>query len=198
MTAAPDDADDMTASKTRTRVLRGERFQLVPLKVSDIDEDYLGWLDDPEVTRFLEVRHQPQTLISVTKFVRSFYGSVEKYIWKIVPNDAQTHIGTCTLYNINRHHDTAEIGLMIGDRRYWGSGASADAISILSDFAFADLGLRRLTGGSYSKNRGMNFTYRRLGFTLEGKMRMAVRVTGDEFSDVYRWGLLAHERRGST
>jgi RimJ/RimL family protein N-acetyltransferase len=115
-------------------------------------------------------------------------------MWAIVPAGSQATIGTCTLYSINRNHGSAEIGLLIGEKDYWGSGASAEVIDLLSRFAFETLGLHRLTGGSYAKNRGMNFTYRKIGFTLEGTMRKAA-LLDSEYIDTYRWGLLAEEWR---
>src|SRR6266540_1825623 len=179
---------------SRTR-LEGPHFRLVPFDESMIDDRYLSWLVDPEVIRFLEVRHQPQTRETATAFVRSFDGPAEKYMWSIVPKDSDAHIGTCTLYHINRNHGSAEIGLLIGDRNYWGKGASEEAIGLLADHAFDTLGLHRLTGGSSAKNRGMNFTYRKIGFTLEGRMREAQRIRPGEYVDGYRWGLLADEWR---
>jgi [ribosomal protein S5]-alanine N-acetyltransferase len=141
------------------------------------------------------VRHERQSRETALIFVRSFDGPLEKYMWAVVPKESENAIGTSTLYHINRNHGSAEIGLLIGERDYWGSGASEEAIGLMADFAFDTLGLHRLTGGSYSKNRGMNFTYRKIGFTLEGRMRQAFRLSLDEYVDGYRWGLLADEWR---
>lgn len=77
--------------------------------------------------------------------MRSFYGSTEKYMWGIYPNDSSDPIGTATLYDINRQHGSGEIGLLIGERNYWGKGASIEAIELIAQFAFETGGLRRLT-----------------------------------------------------
>ena len=45
-------------SKVKYELL-GKEFALRFLKANDIDEEYLGWLRDPEVNRFLEVRYNP-------------------------------------------------------------------------------------------------------------------------------------------
>jgi len=129
-------------------------------------------------------------------FVSSFAGPIEKYIWGIQAAEAGL-IGTTTLYDINRVHGLSELGLLIGDKAYWGHGVSAEAVNLVAGFAFDTLGLRRLCCVSYARNHGMNFTYRRLGFTLEGKQRKAFAVAPGEFVDGFRWGLLADEWRAS-
>ncbi len=175
------------------KTLVGSKFGLIPFKEEHISERYIGWLNDPEVNRFLEVRFVHQTYETVVAYVRSFYGETEKYMWGIYPNGINDPIGTATLYDIDRNHRRGEIGLMIGEKSYWGKGASDEVMELIARFAFETLGLHRLTGGSYATNYGMNFTFKRLGFTLEGKMREACVLSSGTYVDAYRWGILAKE-----
>jgi len=186
----------MIAADDPRRVLQGAALTLRPFTVADISVRYLSWLVDPEVTRFLEIRHAVQTRETATAFVSAFAGPVEKYMWGI-ENRETGLIGTTTLYDINRVHGLSELGLLIGDKEFWGHGVSAETVNLVAGFAFDTLNLRRLSGGSYARNHGMNFTYRRLGFTLEGKQRKAFTVAPGEFVDGFRWGLSAEEWRES-
>lgn len=186
----------MIAVDDSRRVLHGATFTLRPFTTADISDRYLSWLVDPDVTRFLEIRHTPQTRETATAFVASFDGPAEKYMWGIYAGDAGM-IGTTTLYDINRVHGLSELGLLIGEKAFWGHGVSAETVNLVAGFAFDTLRLRRLCGGSYARNHGMNFTYRRLGFTLEGKQRKAFVIAPGEFVDGFRWGLLADEWRAS-
>ncbi len=174
-------------------VLTGKHYQLVPFNESLATDRYLGWLTDPEVTRFMGVRHQPQTRETALAFVRSFQGATNKFMWAIFPIGGADPVGTSTLYNINRNHGSVELGLMVGDKAHWGRGASEETIRLLIAFAFGPLGLRRMTGGSYACNHGMNFTYKKLGFTREGRLRSALQLSPGEFVDGYLWGLLASD-----
>lgn len=182
-----------TRGRKRPRVLAGPQFSLVPFKEENIADRYIGWLNDPEVNRFLEVQFVHQTYDTVLAFVRSFYADAEKYMWGIYPNGVNEVIGTATLYDIARHHGVGHFGLMIGDKDYWGKGASTEAVKLIAQFAFETLRLRRLTAGTYAPNHGMNFTLKRLGFTLEGKLRQAFVLSPGIYVDEYRWGLLAEE-----
>lgn len=182
------------SGRIRERI-EGRNLVLEPFDKSFITDRYVSWLQDPEVTKFLgRSREEPQSRETATEFVESFEGPVEKYMWAIVPRSVGDAVGTCTLYNIDRYNGLAEMGLLIGEKDYWGKGTSDETIELLAAFAFDRLGLRRLTAGSSAKNLGMNFTFKKLGFTLEGRLRESMRV-GDTFGDGYRWGLLAREWR---
>jgi len=173
--------------------LKTERYTLVPFTEEQITDRYLGWLNDPEVNRFLEVRHEQSTRESTLPFVASFYGPIEKYMWGIHVGGEAEPIGTSTLYDIKRRLGSAEIGLMIGEPDHWGQGASDAAIGMIASFAFDQLGLRRLTASSYTCNHGINFTLRRFGFAVEGRMREAFILSEGRYVDAFRWGLLSAE-----
>lgn len=173
--------------------LNGKRFCLIPFREEHISDRYISWLNDPEVNRFLTVRLVRQGYESARRYVMSFWGDEEKYMWGIHPIDAGECVGTTTLYNINRYHGSAHFGLMIGDRAYWGSGASDEAMSLVAGFAFGELRLRRLTGGASELNLGMNFLFKRHGWTREGVLRKAIVLKPGVYTDAYQWGILAEE-----
>lgn len=183
-----------TTEKIREPV-DGETLSLVPFDQSMITDRYISWLRDPEVTRFLDrVRYEPQSRQTAIAFVESFDGPVEKYMWAIVPRDSSHAIGTCTLYNIDKHNGSAELGILIGEKGYWGTGASLEALWLLARFVFDRLGLRRLTAGSSVKNVGMNSTFIKTGFVVEGRLRESMSL-GDTYVDGYRWALLVRDWR---
>ena len=173
--------------------LVGNKYVLRSFNIEDVTEVYMGWLNDPEVTRFLEIRLHTQTAQTAEAYIKSFYLGAEKYLWGIYTNNEGKLIGTASLYEINLFHRCAEIGLMIGDKAHWGTTASTEAIRLICRFAFEQLRLRRLTAGTYAVNTGINFTLRRLGFFREGVMRSGYYLSSEKFTDGFRWGLLQEE-----
>jgi [ribosomal protein S5]-alanine N-acetyltransferase len=171
--------------------LIGKTYSLGPLTLDDITEEYIAWLNNPIVNKFLEVRHVNQTIETVTEYINEFYKDHERYIWGIYSIEDRL-IGTVNLTNINRYHNVAVLGLMIGNSDFWGKSASEEAMRLVLDFAFDTLGLNRVTGGCYSTNIGMIFTFKRLGFTREGVMRKSV-LEGDKYIDSYLWGIISDE-----
>jgi RimJ/RimL family protein N-acetyltransferase len=173
--------------------IKGDKYSLIPLTLNDITTEYIEWLNDSTVNKFLEVRHVNQTLASVTNYINQFYKDHERYIWGIYTIDNKL-IGTVNLQNINRDHNSAELGLLIGNKDYWGKSASLEAVSLVLNFAFDKLELNRVAGGTYSTNIGMIFTYKRLGFTREGVMRKSF-LENNKYIDGYRWSILSDERK---
>ena len=172
--------------------MMGEKYSLSPLTLDDITKEYIAWLNDPIVNKFLEVKHVNQTLETVTEYINDFYKDNEKYIWGIYSIEDRLFIGTVSLINVNRYHNMADLGIMIGNSDYWGKSAAEEAYSLVIDFAFNILGLNRVGGGCYSTHIGMNFTFKRLGFTREGVMRKSI-LEGDKYIDAWRWGILSDE-----
>lgn len=130
---------------------------------------YLNWLRDPEVNRYLEVRFSPPpTLASLAQYIEAVRNSPkELFLGMFLPGDLE-HIGNIKLGPMNRAHRTAEIGLLIGERSEWGKGHAATAISMISDYAFKDLDLCKLTAGCYSPNVGSIKSFLKAGFVQEG------------------------------
>ena len=176
-------------------VIVGKDISLKPFELEHISDRYVRWLNDPEVNRFLEVRFVRQTPETALAFVRSFDGPIEKYMWGIWANKHPEMIGTATLMNIDRHHGTAVLGLMIGERAWWGGYTAIEAVELIMQAAFQRLGLRRLSGATYATNYGMNFIFKRSGFTCEGKSRQACMVSPGVYVDGHVWAILVDEWR---
>jgi RimJ/RimL family protein N-acetyltransferase len=48
------------------------------------------------------------------------------------------HIGNCMYYDIDPERKQAEIGIMIGDREFWGKGYGSDAVRTLLEHIFTE------------------------------------------------------------
>jgi [ribosomal protein S5]-alanine N-acetyltransferase len=178
--------------------LSSELVVLKPLTETHITDEYLKWLADYEVIRYLDIRfHQPQTFQDLIEYVRSFYDETECYAWAIYLKITGLMVGTVTIPRVDRINLTAGIGLMIGDRSAWGTGAGPQALDLVIEFAFQSLGLNRLAEHNVANNHQSNFMLRRAGFRHEGTLKDAYRATldGDEWFDGYDFALLADEWR---
>lgn len=153
------------------KTLVGSKFSLIPFKEEHISDTYIGWLNNPEINQFLEVRLVRQTYETVLAYVRSFYGDTEKYMWGIYPNGVNEMVGTATLYDINRHHGRGVVGLMIGEKDYWGKGYGTETIKLIVDYAFRILNLHKVTAGAVANNQGSVKAFQKAGFEIEGTLK---------------------------
>ena len=172
--------------------LVGKKLILRPFEPADIGEAYLRWLNDPEVTRYLGVGREPVTLESVRRYVERFRDSSTDLLFAIIDRQTNRHIGNVTLNHIHPVHRTADTGLMIGDKAFWGKGYASEAWVLLIDFAFTQLGLHKIIAGAVAGNQGSLSALRRLGFREEGVLREDFCLDG-QYQDTIRLGLLQHE-----
>ena len=153
------------------RVLTGSRLKLVPFKEEHICDAYIGWLNDPDVNRFMEVRFVRQTHEAVLAYVQSFYGDAEKYMWGVYQKGNMFLNGTATLGYISRNHRRGMLGMMIGDKGCWSKGFGTEVIKLIIDFAFKELNLHKVTAGAIADNLGSIKAFQKAGFEIEGRMK---------------------------
>jgi RimJ/RimL family protein N-acetyltransferase len=148
--------------------LEGERIRLRLISVSDVDGPYYRWMNDPEVTRYLESRFSKNTRPAMRKFVRDILKNKNILFLAMVLKDGDRHIGNIKLGPINRAHSYADVGILIGEKDCWGKGYATEALGVLSDYAFNRLNLHKLTAGCYAGNVGSAKAFLAAGFVQEG------------------------------
>lgn len=144
-------------------------FVLEPRHVTD---DYVSWLNTPEIIQYLESRFVHHTVESVKIFVAATLASPDNLFLGIKSHLLDRHVGNIKLGPIDRHHGTGEIGILIGDKDAWGKGVATSSISMISEIAKNQLNLRKLTAGCYASNMGSQRAFQKTGFLVEG-MRSA-------------------------
>ena len=92
-------------------------------------------------------------------------------------------IGSCQLHGIHPVHRSAELQIRIGEAGERGRGHGTEAVTLLVDFAFRDLNLRRVALHVLATNERALKMYERIGFVREGVLREAAHVDG-EYVDV--------------
>ena len=151
--------------------VEGDRIQLGALDDERADGCYLSWLRDPEVTRFLEVRLVEYDAERLGSYVRAENERPDSVLFGIYRKSDLQLIGTLKLSNIRQHHQSCEIGLMIGDKAEWGKGCATEAIVLACRYAFETLKLHRVSAGCYSSNPASARAFTKAGFELEGRLR---------------------------
>jgi len=158
------------------------------LSCDDITQEYINWLNDPEVNKYLELRFVYQDERLVKEFVKKCAKNEFEFLFGIFTKDDMKHIGNIKLGPINKFHNYAEVGLMIGDKSEWGKGYGSHAISIITQFAFEQLDLSKLGAGCYKSNLGSKKIFQKAGYQLEGVLKDHVLYNGHR-EDVYRFGI---------
>lgn len=163
--------------------LAGKQTLLRPFSANDITTDYLGWLRDPEVIRFSNQRFCTHTRESALAYLNSFAISGNLFL-SVRLVETERLVGTITAYR-SQHHQTADMGLLIGDRSCWGKGMGQDAWSTLLDYLLNVCHLRKVTGGTLRCNVGMVRIMERSRMQLEAVRVKQQMVDGEAHDELY-------------
>ena len=146
------------------------RLELKTLDVFNISSHYLSWVQNPEVTQYLEVRHAPpRSSAALLEFVDKMNADPHNLLVGIFIKDVDKHIGCVKLGPINAEHKRADIGFLIGEKSCWGQGYASEAIVALAEYALVRLGLEKLMAGCYEQNVGSAKALLKAGFSNDAR-----------------------------
>jgi len=167
----------------------GIHIRLRLMQPSDAWGDYVKWMNDPVVTRFLESRFTPYSSEELEYYILAQRSNVAISFLAIEEIESGRHIGTLKIGPQQPVHGTADIGLIIGAKDCWGKGYATEAIGLGVELAFTELSIRKLIAGYYSNNNATERIFSRNGFVQEGRQKQNV-MDGETLSDVILLGLL--------
>lgn len=156
-------------------ILKSERLILKPLNLDFLSQDYVDWLNDKEVNKYLESGGD----YDISK-LKDYLRYIEKnniYSWAVTLINGK-HIGNIKIDPINLKHSNAEYGIMMGDKNEWGKGYAKEVSKLVIDYCFKTLKLRKITLGVIEKNQRAINLYLSLKFKVEGKLIDHVKHNG--------------------
>ena len=175
-------------SMNKNPFLDGERIYFREVRISDVNENYYSWMNDPEVNQYLETRYIPQSLENIKRYVEKMDGNSDEIFLAICLKENDKHIGNIKIGPINWIHRFGDISLLIGEKTYWGMGIATEAIRAVTGFAFNVLNLNSLLSFCCSKNTGSIKAFKKAGFKKEGTLKNHWTIKG-EFQDEIILGL---------
>ena len=176
----------------KTAFAEGSIVLLRPLERADLNERYVGWLNDPEVTRYMESGVFPSTAEDLESFYQAVTNSKNDVILAIVDKKSGQHVGNVKLGPIHWVHRRATFGILIGDKDFWGKGAGLEATRLAVEYGFYRLNLRRIDLGVFAEHEAAVRCYEKVGFKVEGRFREDLFQDG-EYKDRLWMGLLRSE-----
>ncbi len=163
-------------------IIQGNTIYLKLMTVEDVTDDYVSWMNDEEVVQYTESRWNSYTMDDLREFVKKTNNGISNFMFAIHSNENDLHIGNIKIGNINPVHRYADLGIVIGNKDYWGKGIATESIMIATKYAFEELNLNKLFAGMYAKNLGSFKAFIKAGYREIGVMRKHVFYKG-EFID---------------
>lgn len=175
----------------------GSRVFLREYRASDLPA-LREWVNDPDVTRFLEgLSLFPHTLRDTDAFLRAqlLPPTGERAALELVVADrtTETYLGQVGLLSIDWPNRATALGIVF-PRRHQGKGFGTEALELLQQLVFDEMGLHRLELEVHEDNAPALRCYARCGFREEGRRRER-RFSGGRFRDVVIMAILEQEYR---
>jgi len=155
-------------------------------------EAFMRWMNDPEVTEFLEVEG-PLSMDEEEKWYQQMLVSPDR----VYCIEAEGRlIGNIGLLRLDLRHRRTDIGIVIGEKDAWSRGYGREAIALLLEYLFGELGLNRVGLYADASNLRAIRCYERCGFRHEGLLR-EYRFKRGQYVDCVRMGILRRDWEAS-
>ena len=178
--------------------LKGNTINLVEFTSRHLENpNYFIWLRDISVVN---------TIGRLDYLINLSYNDVQDYINNLLASSDNClfaietiegeFIGTLKIGHIDWRTGTADIGIMIGDKDYWGKGVAKESISLACNYAFDFLCLRKLSSGCAAQNIAMVKAFESIGFKKEGQIRKKLLISGN-YDDHILFGVFIDELKAT-
>lgn len=145
----------------RLPILTTQRITIQPFTEKFISDRYIGWLNDPQVTRYSQQRWKKHDCESCRHFMSSFENSPGHFSALTLTQADNLHIGNIST-SIDTYNQVADIAIMIGDRSLWGQGYGLEAWKAVQDYLLENQ-MRIVTGGCMATNEAMRSIMQKAG-----------------------------------
>jgi RimJ/RimL family protein N-acetyltransferase len=169
------------------------KVQLRELTLHDTEDRY-QWCLDKEVTKHLNMpgKYPPFSREETQSWIEMCMNKTNGYEQKAIITEKGKHIGWIDLKNIDRLNKHAELGVAIGDKRYWGRGYGLAAMQEMLQWGFEELELNKIWLRVEVDNEKAIKSYRKMGYVEEGILRQD-RWRNGEFVDRLRMSIIREE-----
>jgi RimJ/RimL family protein N-acetyltransferase len=188
MLAMPESA----SAPTPEPMLRGELVWLRASERADFMEDPPR-VNDPEIAHFMGLK-MPVSIDGAADFAQVVLAQQGKTLWSfaICELGDRAPIGNVSLRNLDAENGSAELAILMTDRRYIGRGYGTDAVNCIVDFGFGELRLERIFLQVFDYNPRARRSYEKAGFRTDATLRRA-RFHRGEHHDVDVMSILREE-----
>ena len=155
-------------------VIKGRMIYLRKLEEEDASQEYCNWLNNPLVNKFLMTKKT--TVEELKQYIKKRKSNKNCLFMGIFLNDTKEHIGNVKLEPINFENKKATLGILIGNKNYWGRGIGTESVKLLVEYAFKNLKLNNINLAVIAENKAAIRCYKKVGFKIDEIKRRTKKV----------------------
>jgi RimJ/RimL family protein N-acetyltransferase len=169
MPAIPDDSQTIHDE--------GGRLFLRMLCETDIDDEYVSWFRNEDVTRFLEARNISRQ--DAIDHLNKGLSTGTYFVYAIIDKETGLHLGNTKIGPVHWKDGLADYSIIIGRQDFWGRGVACEATRLSIRIAFDVYGIRKLTAGIIEGNEGSVRAVIKAGFTIDARLKDHYLIDGE-------------------
>ena len=175
----------------------GKGIRLRAIEREDIPR-FVRWLADPEVIRYTTINSPFSRAMEEKWFDQQLAVPItegQTLAVEVSVGDNWVHIGTTDLHKVESVNNSAEFGLMLGEKDYWHKGYGLKTTELMLKHGFEDMNLNRIYLFVFPENMFAVKAYETAGFVKEGVQRQALYKNG-KYHDIILMSVLHSEWKG--
>ena len=148
-----------------------KEINLRKIKIKDVNKLYVSWLNDKDVAKHTDLILNKHSLKSTREYVKLILNSKTNFlygIFYITKSKKNIHIGNIKIGPILRLHRTAQIGYIIGDKKFWNKNVGTIVIKKIKEICKKKHNIKKIYAGVSELNKGSQKILLKNGFSLEG------------------------------
>lgn len=156
--------------------LTGKSVRLVPLAPEHTGDYFAASLDE-EVRRLTGV-HRHLTYQQAKEWCATRQSSEDRLDLAITAPKDGRYLGELSVYDVSSENESAGYRIALSSIEFTGQGLGREATQLVLEYAFEHVGLHRVWLYVYAFNMRAITVYRSCGFSVEGRLREALRWEG--------------------
>jgi len=158
-------------------ILRGKNVLLRPVRASDIPRQRV-FFKDAELAELDSSSPQVYAEIDVEEFFQMRFVSGGERESLLAVEIREEYVGYGGLMNLEKSNKVFELGIVIGDRRYWNRGYGKEIVKVLLQHGFRELDGRKIELTTHQRNERALACFSACGFKEDRRVHGATLFDG--------------------
>ncbi|MFC1655817.1 GNAT family N-acetyltransferase [Patescibacteria group bacterium] len=140
--------------------LNGNKIYLQPVSLKYVDV-YRKWVHDKDVIRYTTIN--PPTREEQIKWIKERETSGVEEVFSIFLKKDDTIIGNVGCHNLDNPDNNFVLGIIIGEKEYWGEGYGTDAFKTVIRYMFEEKDANMVSLDVFVGNKSAQRVYEKCG-----------------------------------
>jgi [ribosomal protein S5]-alanine N-acetyltransferase len=169
------------------------KIELRPLVDGDVTDNYLSWLNDSGISKYLGLRHKSDVFVKedIIRFLRECSEN-RRFHWGIFHENCHVGNVSCSLWDNNNKY--IDISFIIGDKSTQGKGVATLSVGAAIEYLFNKIAYNRVQAHAISDNISSIRIMEKLGMKREAVLRQRAFMPNEgAFKDEVIYSVLKEE-----